>query len=122
MSPLAFCSAGGHQKRLWGTGILLLQDFCGKTMQAVTGQPIKKIISFRILHSLMATNSWSKNLRTLGTRLSLLCRGAMGCSMYIRWRSAGTKAERVNGLRPPPSTDFTPALTFPSGFSHAESP
>ena len=25
-----------------GTGILLPQDFCGKTMQAVMGQPIKK--------------------------------------------------------------------------------
>ena len=40
-SSLAFWSAGGCQERLWGTGILLLQDFCSKTMQAVVGQPIK---------------------------------------------------------------------------------
>lgn len=29
-----------------GTGILLPQDFCGKTMQTVMGQPIKKFKSF----------------------------------------------------------------------------
>ena len=38
-SPQAFWSAGGRQERLWGTGILLPQDFCDKTMQAVT-QPL----------------------------------------------------------------------------------
>ena len=46
-SPQAFWSAGGRQERLWGTGILFPQDFCGKTMQAVRqlfmGKPIKKI-------------------------------------------------------------------------------
>ena len=31
-----------HSKALRGTGILLSQDFCGKTMQAVTEQPIKQ--------------------------------------------------------------------------------
>ena len=34
-SPQAFWSAGGCQERLWGSGILLPQDFCGKTMQVV---------------------------------------------------------------------------------------
>ena len=28
----------GGQESLWGTGILLLQDFCGEAMQAVTEQ------------------------------------------------------------------------------------
>ena len=50
-SPLVFWSAGGHQVE-WGTGILLPQDFCGKTIKAVTVQPIKKLKFFRILQSL----------------------------------------------------------------------
>ena len=33
-SPLTFWSADVHQERLWGTGILLPQDFCGKTNYA----------------------------------------------------------------------------------------
>ena len=45
-SPLAFWSADGRQQRLWGTGILLPQDFCGKTMEVVAGQPIKKFFFF----------------------------------------------------------------------------
>ena len=32
----------GRLERLWGTGILLPQYICGKTMQTVTRQPIKK--------------------------------------------------------------------------------
>lgn len=42
-TPQAFLSAGGHQEKLLGTGILLPQEFCGKTMQAIMGQPINKI-------------------------------------------------------------------------------
>ena len=34
--PQAFRSTGGRQERLWGTGILLPQDFCSKTMEAST--------------------------------------------------------------------------------------
>ena len=48
-SPLAFWSAGGRQERVRDSGELefqLPQDFCGKTMQAVTGQPIKKNFFF----------------------------------------------------------------------------
>ena len=45
-SPLAFWSAGGRQERLWGSGILLPQEFCGKTMQAVTELPIKIFFEF----------------------------------------------------------------------------
>ena len=51
-SPLGFWSAGGRLERLWGTGILLPRDFCGKTMQAIMGQPIKKFKFFRILQPL----------------------------------------------------------------------
>ena len=35
-SPQAVWPAVGRQERLWGTGILLPQDYCGKTMEAVT--------------------------------------------------------------------------------------
>ena len=41
-TPQALLPAVGRQERLWGTGILLPQDFCGKTVQAIAGQPIKK--------------------------------------------------------------------------------
>ena len=34
--PQALWPAVGRQERLWGTGILLPQDFCGKTMEAAT--------------------------------------------------------------------------------------
>ena len=39
-SPRALWLALDRQERLWGTGILLPHDFRGKTMQAVTWQPI----------------------------------------------------------------------------------
>ena len=32
-SPQALWSGVGRQERLWGTGILLPQDFCGKAME-----------------------------------------------------------------------------------------
>ena len=35
-SPQALWPAVGRQERLWGTGILLPQDFCGKTMEVST--------------------------------------------------------------------------------------
>ena len=38
--------------RLWGHRILLPQDFCGKTMETVTEEPIKKIEFFRCPQSL----------------------------------------------------------------------
>ena len=36
------------RERLWGTGILLPQDFCGKTKQAVRGSQSKKLIFFEL--------------------------------------------------------------------------
>ena len=49
---------------------LFLQDFCRKTMQTVTGQPIKKFNFFsNSPESLLAPTRWPKSLRTLGTRL-----------------------------------------------------
>ena len=37
---LRFFGQGLVARRDWGTGLLVLKDFCGKTMQAVTRQPI----------------------------------------------------------------------------------
>ena len=45
-SSQAFWSADKHWERLWGTGILLPQEFCVKRIQAVMGQPIKKLYFF----------------------------------------------------------------------------
>ena len=36
----------GYEIGLWGTGILLPQDFCDKTVEVVAGQPIKKFNFF----------------------------------------------------------------------------
>ena len=46
-SPQALWPAVGRQERLWGTGILLLQDFRGKTMQAIKGKPINNASRYR---------------------------------------------------------------------------
>ena len=56
-SPQALWPVVGCQERLWDTGILVLQDFCSKTMQAIKGQPIKNFKYFK------------KSQRTLSTRL-----------------------------------------------------
>ena len=42
-----FLVSGATPGRLWGHRILLPQDFCGKTMETVSEQPIKKIEFFR---------------------------------------------------------------------------
>ena len=47
-----FLVSGATPGRLWGHRILLPQDFCGKTMETVTEQPIKKIEFFRCPQSL----------------------------------------------------------------------
>ena len=47
-----FLVSGATPGRLWGHQILSPQDFCGKTMETVTGQPIKKIEFFRCPQSL----------------------------------------------------------------------
>ena len=73
-SPLAFWSAGGRQERLWGTGIQLPQDFCGKTMEAVAGQPIKKFNCFRILQSLYWCPPADQKARGLWVRDCNVCR------------------------------------------------
>ena len=48
-SNLALCLAVGRQGRLKGTGILLPQDFCGKTMQAVYEAADQNIYFFEFL-------------------------------------------------------------------------
>ena len=66
--------AVGRLERLWVTGILLPQDFCSKTMQAVrrSYEAANQTISIKYSsspESLLATNSWPKSLGTLGARL-----------------------------------------------------
>ena len=51
-SPQALWPAVSRQERLWGHPILLPQDFCGKTTETVTEQPIKKFEFFRCPPSL----------------------------------------------------------------------
>ena len=52
----------------YGTGIQLPQDFCGKTMEVVAGQPIKKFNFFRIPQSLYWRPSADQKARGLWVR------------------------------------------------------
>ena len=87
-SPQALLPAVCRQERLWSTGILLPQDFCGKTMQAVAWQPIKNFNFFRILQSLSwrptagqgAWGLWVRDWSTYGpieNRRDVLLRSSM---------------------------------------------
>ena len=71
-SPQAPWPAVGHQQRLWSTGIFLLQDFCDKTMDAVTeldqSSQSKQLNFLNSSEPLLAPTRWPKSLRTLGTR------------------------------------------------------
>ena len=49
-SPQALWPAVGRQERLRFTGILLTQDFRGKTMQAIKGKLINNARSYRATH------------------------------------------------------------------------
>ena len=72
-SPQALWPAVSRQERLWGhrilSPLLLPQDFCGKTVETVTEQPIKKIVFFRCPRCLPGVAPLPKTLKTLGTRL-----------------------------------------------------
>ena len=47
-SPQALSPAVGRQERLWGTRILLPQDFCGKTKEAVRASQSKIFFFFEL--------------------------------------------------------------------------
>ena len=61
-----FLVSGETPARLWGHQILLPQDFCGKTMETVTEQPIKKIELFRCPQSLPGVAPLTKKLEDSG--------------------------------------------------------
>ena len=66
----------------------LLMDFCGKTMQDVTGHPIKTFIFFSIYPeswALLATHPSPKSLWTLGTRLGRIGLHEVIYSVYLWW-------------------------------------
>ena len=59
-NPQALWPAVCHQERLLGTRILLPQDFCSKTMQAVTERAIKKIKFFEFFRVSSGTHPLTK--------------------------------------------------------------
>ena len=61
-----FLVSGATPGRLWGHQILLPQDFCGKTMETVTEQPIKKIEFFRCPQSLPGVAPLTKKPEDFG--------------------------------------------------------
>ena len=67
-----FLVSGATPGRLWGHRILLPQDFCGKTMETVTEQPIKKIEFFRCPQSLPGVAPLTKKPEDSGYEIDLL--------------------------------------------------
>ena len=70
-SPQALWPAISRQERLWGHRILLPQDFCGKTMETVTEQPIKKFKFFRCRQSLPGVAPLTKKPEDSGHEIGL---------------------------------------------------
>ena len=66
-----FLVSGATPGRLWGHRILLPQDFCGKTMETVTEQPIKKIEFFRCPQSLPGVAPLTKKPEDSGYEIDL---------------------------------------------------
>ena len=70
-----FLVSGAMPGRLSGHRILLLQDFCGKTMETVTEQPIKKIEFFRCPQSLPGVAPLTKKPEDSGYEIAPLQKG-----------------------------------------------
>ena len=66
-----FLVSGATPGRLWGHRILLPQDFCGKTMETVTEQLIKKIEFFRCPQSLPGVAPLTKKPEDSGYEIGL---------------------------------------------------
>ena len=64
-----FLVSGATPGRLWGHQILLPQDFCGKTIETVTEQPIKKIEFFRCPQSLPGAAPLTKKPEDSGNEI-----------------------------------------------------
>ena len=69
--PSGFLVSGATPGRLWGHQILLPQDFCGKTMETVTEQPIKKIEFFRCPQSLPSVAPLTKKPEDSGYEIAV---------------------------------------------------
>ena len=67
-----FLVSGATPGRLWGHRILLPQDFCGKTMETVTEQPIKKIQFFRCPQSLPGVAPLTKKPEDSGYEIDVM--------------------------------------------------
>ena len=66
-----FLVSGATPGRLWGHQILSPQDFCGKTMETVTEQPIKKIEFFRCPQSLPGVAPLTKKPEDSGYEIGI---------------------------------------------------
>ena len=95
-----FLVSGATPGRLWGHRILLPQDFCGKTMETVTEQPIKKIDFFRCPQSLPGVAPLTKKPEDSG--YEIVATQSRTQSPQAFW-SAGRRQERLwdNGISYP---------------------
>ena len=75
-----FLVSGATPGRLWGHRILLPQDFCGKTMETVTEQPIKKIEFFRCPQSLPGVAPLTKKPEDSGYEIEIKRSFPRACS------------------------------------------
>ena len=95
VSSISYPESSGFLVSRWALGEMLgnwnLQDFCSKTMQAITGQPIEKFNLFWISQRLSRwpTTGQRSFRRTLGTRLKFLVK---------RTTSAKTRTKSVDSV------------------------
>ena len=79
-----FLVSGATPGRLWGHQILLPQDFCGKTMETVTEQPIKKIEFFRCPQSLPGVAPLTKKPEDSGYEIADRLAQLVECRTTVR--------------------------------------
>ena len=95
-----FLVSGATPGRLWRHRILLPQDFCGKTMETITEQPIKKIEFFRCPQSLPGVAPLTKKPEDSGyeiestqvTRRNSISKSEMNIRISL------CNVRRVNGM------------------------
>ena len=71
-SPQPPWPAVGHQERLWGSGIVLPQDFCGKTITLSQGSQSKNLNKIAVPQSLSCqlTADWGPSYNCLVAMVS----------------------------------------------------
>ena len=110
----------GKPGRLWGHQILLPQDFCGKTIETVTEQPIKKIEFFRCPQSLPGVAPLTKTPEDSGYEIGLKRKFPLASYLYYSLVLSDSWVRFLKLLDPLLHYVFFIELTFPKGRPSAQ--